>query len=186
MRQLAIIHIDELAETSAYSMESKNNNHQWLDENGWEFRTAYAKDKKGRVYEMLLNIGKSRDGRKILYDINNIKEIDSGNVASKGIQRNDQSLNKSKPQNKANVNKKKSFNEDPDIRHSVDIDEDLMAILEEEYSDTEKEMGSIIEDGFKALKNVSIDDKTMRKIASEVKQEYKSTYNAKELADNLS
>ena len=83
-----------------------------------------------------------------------------------------------------NVDNKKPT-ADPDIRHSVDIDEDLMAILEEEYSDTEKEMGSIIEDGFKALENVSIDDKTMRKIASEVKQEYKSTYNAKELADNL-
>lgn len=83
-----------------------------------------------------------------------------------------------------NVDNKKPT-ADPDIRHSVDIDEDLRAILEEEYSDTEKEMGSIIEDGFKALKNVSIDDKTMRKIASEVKQEYKSTYNAKELADNL-
>lgn len=83
-----------------------------------------------------------------------------------------------------NVDNKKPT-ADPDIRHSVDIDEDLMAILEEEYSDTEKEMGSIIEDGFKALGNVSIDDKTMRKIASEVKQEYKSTYNAKELADNL-
>lgn len=83
-----------------------------------------------------------------------------------------------------NVDNKKPT-ADPDIRHSVDIDADLMAILEEEYSDTEKEMGSIIEDGFKALKNVSIDDKTMRKIASEVKQEYKSTYNAKELADNL-
>lgn len=83
-----------------------------------------------------------------------------------------------------NVDNKKPT-ADPDIRHSVDIDEDLMEILEEEYSDTEKEMGSIIEDGFKALENVSIDDKTMRKIASEVKQEYKSTYNAKELADNL-
>lgn len=83
-----------------------------------------------------------------------------------------------------NVDNKKPT-ADPDIRHSVDIDEDLMAILEEEYSDTEKEMGSIIEDGFKALENVSIDDKAMRKIASEVKQEYKSTYNAKELADNL-
>lgn len=83
-----------------------------------------------------------------------------------------------------NVDNKKPT-ADPDIRHSVDIDEDLRAILEEEYSDTEKEMGSIIEDGFKALENVSIDDKTMRKIASEVKQEYKSTYNAKELADNL-
>lgn len=83
-----------------------------------------------------------------------------------------------------NVDNKKPT-ADPDIRHSVDIEEDLMAILEEEYSDTEKEMGSIIEDGFKALENVSIDDKTMRKIASEVKQEYKSTYNAKELADNL-
>lgn len=83
-----------------------------------------------------------------------------------------------------NVDNKKPT-ADPDIRHSVDIDEDLMAILDEEYSDTEKEMGSIIEDGFKSIKNVTIDEKTMRKIASEVKQEYKSTYNAKELADNL-
>lgn len=83
-----------------------------------------------------------------------------------------------------NVDNKKPT-ADPDIRHSVDIDEDLMVILEEEYSDTEKEMGSIIEDGFKSIRNVTIDEKTMRKIASEVKQEYKSTYNAKELADNL-
>lgn len=79
----------------------------------------------------------------------------------------------------------KSITDNPEKRYSIDIDEDLMVILDEEYSDTEKEMGSIIEDGFKALENVSIDDKTMRKIASEVKQEYKSTYNAKELADNL-
>lgn len=79
----------------------------------------------------------------------------------------------------------KSITDNPEKRYSIDIDEDLMEILDEEYSDTEKEMGSIIEDGFKALENVSIDDKTMRKIASEVKQEYKSTYNAKELADNL-
>lgn len=79
----------------------------------------------------------------------------------------------------------KSITDNPEKRYSIDIDEDLMAILDEEYSDTEKEMGSIIEDGFKSIKNVTIDEKTMRKIASEVKQEYKSTYNAKELADNL-
>ena len=79
----------------------------------------------------------------------------------------------------------KSITDNPEKRYSIDIDEDLMAILDEEYSDTEKEMGSIIEDGFKSLKNVTIDEKTMRKIASEVKQEYKSTDNAKELADNL-
>lgn len=79
----------------------------------------------------------------------------------------------------------KSITDNPEKRYSIDIDEDPMAILDEEYSDTEKEMGSIIEDGFKSLKNVTIDEKTMRKIASEVKQEYKSTYNAKELADNL-
>lgn len=79
----------------------------------------------------------------------------------------------------------KSITDNPEKRYSIDIDEDLMAILDEEYSDTEKEMGSIIEDGFKSLKNVTIDEKTMRKIASEVKQEYKSTYNAKKLADNL-
>lgn len=79
----------------------------------------------------------------------------------------------------------KGITDNPEKRYSIDIDEDLMAILDEEYSDTEKEMGSIIEDGFKSIKNVTIDEKTMRKIASEVKQEYKSTYNAKELADNL-
>lgn len=79
----------------------------------------------------------------------------------------------------------KSITDNPEKRYSIDIDEDLMAILDEEYSDTEKEMGSIIENGFKSIKNVTIDEKTMRKIASEVKQEYKSTYNAKELADNL-
>lgn len=79
----------------------------------------------------------------------------------------------------------KGIRDKPEKRYSIDIDEDLMAILDEEYSDTEKEMSSIIEDGFKSIKNVTIDEKTMRKIASEVKQEYKSTYNAKELADNL-
>lgn len=79
----------------------------------------------------------------------------------------------------------KGIRDNPEKRYSIDIDEDLMAILDEEYSDTEKEMSSIIEDGFKSIKNVTIDEKTMRKIASEVKQEYKSTYNAKELADNL-
>ena len=41
----------------------------------------------------------------------------------------------------------KSITDNPAKRYSIDIDEDLMAILEEEYSDTEKEMGSIIEDG---------------------------------------
>lgn len=80
-----------------------------INENGWKFRTVYAKDKSGRIYEMSLNIGKSRDGRKILYDINNIKEIDSGDVASKGTQRNDQSLNSSKTRSKWNVNKNHFF-----------------------------------------------------------------------------
>lgn len=186
IRQLSIIHINELAETSNYSMESKENSHQWLDENGWEFRTAYAKDKSGRIYEMSLNIGKSRDGRKILYDINNIKEIDSGDVASKGTQRNDQSLNSSKTRNKRNVNKKHPFTKNNE-KYSMNIDEDLMAALEAEYeySDEEKNSASIIEEGFKLLDNVEVNDKMIHKLAYDIRKEYKSGIEMEKLERNL-
>ncbi len=46
-----------------------------------EHRKAYAQDRKGKIYEMELSIGKGRK-RNILYDINNIKEINHGVVVS--------------------------------------------------------------------------------------------------------
>lgn len=109
IRNLSVVHIDELAEVSKYRSENLENVHQWLDENGWEFRIAYAQDKKGRIYEMTLNIAKSREGRNILYDINNIKEIDHGDVASKGLAHKNQSPKDSIPQNQQNASENKKF-----------------------------------------------------------------------------
>lgn len=76
-RALAIVHIDELAKASEYREENDKQTHQWLDENGWENRTAYAMDMSGKIYTVNLDIAKGRD-RNILYDVNKIKEVDHG------------------------------------------------------------------------------------------------------------
>ena len=111
IRNLSVVHIDELLETSKFRENSTEHLHQWLDENGWEYRTAYAMDKNGKIYEMNLNIAKSRDGRKILYDINNIKEIDHGVVASKGLAHKNQSHKMSISQNEENATSTYSLSE---------------------------------------------------------------------------
>jgi len=81
IRNLAILHIDELLEVSEYNNENQENNHQWLDENGWVFRTVYIQDIKGRIYEANLNIARGKD-RNIIYDINNIKKVDDAHGLS--------------------------------------------------------------------------------------------------------
>lgn len=142
IRNLSIVHIDELAKVSNYVDENSEHVHQWLDEKGWEFRTAYAKSMDGRIYKMTLNIGKSRDGRKILYDINNIKEIDHGDVASKGRAHKNQSLNKSKTRNNTDVNKKYSIN----VTEMTSEDDSML----KEYFGTTKNYnmaGYILKDG---------------------------------------
>lgn len=64
-------------------MFSNENNHQWLDENGWEMRTVYIQNKKNKkVYSAILNIANAKDGRKILYDINKITEVKDADGAS--------------------------------------------------------------------------------------------------------
>lgn len=79
---LSVVHIDELLQTSQLLNENKENNHQWLDERGWEHRTTYLQDIKGRIYEATLNIARAKDGRDILYNISNVKEVDAGAVPS--------------------------------------------------------------------------------------------------------
>lgn len=82
IQTLSIVHIDELLETSQKINEVKDNNHQWLDENGWDHRKTYVQDIKGKIYEATLNIAKASDGRNILYSISNVKEVDAGAVPS--------------------------------------------------------------------------------------------------------
>ncbi len=74
-------HLSEALETSGNETRSEEHSHQWMDENGWIYRTAYFMDKNGAIYEATLNIADGRRG-KILYDINKIRRIDDGDVPS--------------------------------------------------------------------------------------------------------
>lgn len=147
IRNLSVVHIDELAEVSKYSSENLENVHQWLDENGWEFRTTYAQDKKGRIYEMTLNIAKSRDGRNILYDINNIKEIDHGDVASKGLAHKNQSLNSSISQNQQNTTENLKFSLTGKDENGIEVYETSEETKKLSYSERNKLLlKSVLED----------------------------------------
>lgn len=75
IRSLAVVHLDEALMTSRYENSTDEHNHQWMDENGWEYRKTYLQDRSGNIYEATLNIADGRD-RKILYDINNIRLVD--------------------------------------------------------------------------------------------------------------
>lgn len=67
---------------------------------------------------------------------------------------------------------------------SLNVDEDLMAAMEE-YSSDEKQFSSIIEAGFRALDHVQINKGMMRKIALDIKTENKSRCDTDTLAENL-
>ena len=78
--QLAVAHADEIIQIAENSEFNNEHNHQWLDEKGWEFKTAILTDKNGNLFTATLNIANTRDGRKILYDINKIKSIGRATV----------------------------------------------------------------------------------------------------------
>lgn len=75
MKKLVILNAEETAEISRFANHSDKNNHQWLDENGWDERTSYVITNQDMIYPVTLFIAKAKDGRNILYDVNvKIKE----------------------------------------------------------------------------------------------------------------
>ena len=89
--QLAAIHADEIvyvSKTDAIAAEKTENSHQWLDYNGWEFRTATLIAPNGDMFEATLNIGRTKDGRNILYDINKIKTIGRATLPISELRKN--------------------------------------------------------------------------------------------------
>ncbi len=82
-RRKVIINAKEVIEESVYdpSYSSTDNDHGWLDKNGWESRKTYVLQ-DGVIYETYLKIAKAADGRNILYavnlDINNGIAVDQG------------------------------------------------------------------------------------------------------------
>lgn len=70
-RRVIIANLEEVAEHSVYDPVFSNDESSrgWLDQNGWESRKTYVTDGE-TVYKAFLKIGKSRDGRNILYAVN--------------------------------------------------------------------------------------------------------------------
>lgn len=141
--RLAVAHATEIVEVANYENSNDTHSHQWLDENGWEYRTAYLIDRKGEIYKATLNIGKSKDGRNILYDINKISNIGHGVVFSNGVEKIDTKRNSlinpnvaktNVSQNSKNVNEKFSLDEDTDEKAGV-IHDTLKYSMDEEYDD---------------------------------------------------
>ena len=121
--KLVIVHSDEVINISEKQNENAEHSHQWLDENGWEYRNAIVMDKYGKLYSVTLNIAKSKDGRNILYDINKINEVGYGVVLSnaKGKRSshiNPNFVNNSISQSENNVNTKNDESGN-DIKYSM-------------------------------------------------------------------
>ncbi len=82
-RRKVVINAKEVIEQSMYDPEysSNDNEHGWLDKNGWESRKTYVLQ-DGVIYEAYLRIAKAKDGRNILYavnlNINNGIAVDQG------------------------------------------------------------------------------------------------------------
>lgn len=123
--RLAVAHAVELIEVSEYENSTDLHSHQWLDENGWEYRYAEIMDNKGNIYSACLNIAKTKDGRNILYDINKISNIGHGVVPSNAKSKRGSHINpnvakNNLPQNNNNV--KRSVND------VIDENRDLVAV----------------------------------------------------------
>ena len=72
VRKSVVVNLLEVTNESVPDPEhySPNNNHGWLDENGWKPRKTYVLAQDGNIYEAQLRIAKARDGRNILYAVN--------------------------------------------------------------------------------------------------------------------
>lgn len=95
--KLAVIHIDEIVETSAPGNPyyTTGNKHQWLDQNGWLHRNANVINAaNGNIYNLTFDIAKARDGRHILYATNGkIKRVGNVQVNSLVIRGSGQNSN---------------------------------------------------------------------------------------------
>ena len=75
VKKLVILNVDETTKISQFASHKDENTHQWLDKNGWDYRTSYVMTNDGMIYPVTLFVAKARDGRNILYDVNiEIKE----------------------------------------------------------------------------------------------------------------
>ena len=113
--KLAVIHIDEIVSVSDENSPyfTAENNHQWLDKNGWLHRNANViNQKNGNIYNLTFDIAKTADGRTILYATDGkIKKVGNVQVNSLKIKGSGQNSNSKGiiPQKEGNVKRQFSL-----------------------------------------------------------------------------
>lgn len=119
--KLAVVHIDEIVSVSEESSPyySRENNHDWLDKNGWLHRNANVINRKnGKIYNLTIDIAKTKDGRSIMYATNGkIKKVGSVDVGSLKLKGPGQNSNFDTiiSQINKNVNPQNSLSADEDL-----------------------------------------------------------------------
>ncbi|MBO5319477.1 MAG: hypothetical protein J6B01_06705 [Ruminococcus sp.] len=115
--KLAVVHIDEIVSVSEENSPyyTNENNHQWLDKNGWLHRNANVINRmNGNIYNLTIDIAKAADGRTILYATDGkIKKVGNVNVNSLKIKgsRQNSDFDGIIPQQDSNVNKQFSISD---------------------------------------------------------------------------
>lgn len=131
--QLAVAHSKEIIEVMSPEKINSDHSHQWLDENGWKFYEVTLAQTNGDIFKATINVGKTKDGRNILYDINKIKRIGHGDVFSKG---NTPQGTRNKIPNSTNSIHNSSENVNNDVSYSAKKSDTVQRITENfGYSD---------------------------------------------------
>ena len=145
--KLAVVHVDEIVSVSEENSPyyTSENNHQWLDANGWLHRNANViNQKNGNIYNITVDIAKAADGRTILYATDGkIKKVGSVEVNSLKIKGSRQNSNFSDnvAQESGNVNGQYSLDEDTDqklkdVGLNYDSDSDTVSYSLSSLEDT--------------------------------------------------
>lgn len=161
--KLAVIHIDEIVEISEEGSpyHTTENNHQWLDENGWLHRTANVINaKNGNVYELIIDIAKTKDGRTIMYStsgkINRVGNVQVNSLKIRGSGQNSNSASMIQNNNNS-VKKIFSLSEDTQqdsltVSQSIEHTKDLVAI----HNMTSEELSKSLDLGGLPMPSIAI------------------------------
>lgn len=160
IRSLTTVHIPEAIEVSRYKSSSDDHSHQWLDSEGWEYRTVYLQDRDGKIYEAELNIAHGND-RLILYDITNIKQIDKKRKAPEGV-----------------VGSSGRINTAGDLAHYPDASDSIIADESENVNSSSKKSFSVSEaDEFdESIMDTDVNAETLRELKQEAERKASSEY----------
>lgn len=160
IRSLTTVHIPEAIEVSRYKSSSDDHSHQWLDSDGWEYRTVYLQDRDGKIYEAELNIAHGND-RLILYDITNIKQIDKKRKAPEGV-----------------VGSSGRINTAGDLAHYPDASDRIIADKSENVNSSLKKSFSVSEaDEFdESIMDTDVNAETLRELKQEAERKASSEY----------